>query len=179
MLIILEGVARAGKSSIAELLLKKLDNLGLATSILKCDRGDNPYEDMVSTHLPAAYERDSVVIADRAHISELVYNSFYARTPPYPLIAMKRFDGGLSLGHTLLVYVDARTDILVARHTISSRPLEGSNEADIDTLKHLFVSEFNLSLCRKVSVTNNATEDLDAAAEKILTKFLREIFSRG
>lgn len=135
MLVILEGQARTGKTSVTHELIRRFRTAGIQARMFKSAvRSENPAEAIITQLLPLCFDDDCIWICDRAHITEQVYTLYNKRDRPYPSLMIARIDEIMAMSGSLLFYLVTETDILEQRMAATGRESEGS----IEMIRYIF-----------------------------------------
>lgn len=128
MLIIIEGQARTGKTTLARNLAEMIEKTGQKANIFKRkERSENPAVAIIRDLLPLVIDHTAHWIVDRAHITEKVYTAYNSRPKAYPDEAIDWIDECFAASpEVILVYLTADEATLRRRHADTIRPFEGS-----------------------------------------------------
>lgn len=124
MLIILEGPARTGKTTLAAWLDELFAEAGINSKRYKEVRDDHPVDGMRKFQAPLAYDKNAVHIVDRSLLTEQVMSNVYGRRVDWTYDDMKALDRLFAEGQTLLVLLTADEKTLLKRHEETKRELE-------------------------------------------------------
>lgn len=139
MLVMVEGLANSGKTS----LVKALADSGLAHT-KKFVRTDNPVMDMAAA-LPPMMLSDDLWVLDRGHGTELVLSAVLNRPIPYTMKQFIMLDNMLSL-NTIVMFIDVPKDELKRRMQVTGRLPEGP----YDKMRMLWSAFLIGTKCEKV-----------------------------
>lgn len=134
MLLIIEGQARTGKTSLVLALVNALDKMGVPAFTRKSHKRDDYAWYMVSDVVPMALAGDAMYVLDRAHLSEIVYRAYEDNMSLEHYRDMMAVDRVLATAGALLVHVRAEPQELIERHALTGRPFEG----DVFVLGEMF-----------------------------------------
>lgn len=147
MLVILEGPDRSGKTTLAQNLKVRFEAAGKKCEIFKRkERSENPTAAIFTHVFPLVYE-ETVWIADRLHLTESVFSSYYNREVVYPYETIGWIDTCFAIvpRRTALMLLFANPTVLEARHLATNEP----PEFDVEAVSDLFVSAFEMSSMMK------------------------------
>lgn len=133
MLIIIEGQARVGKTSLSKMLVQELNKANVSAKMLKSYKRPDYMNYLVRDVLPLGLDMN-VNILDRAHLSELVYRIYDKTMDDDYFAELLGFDKVLAHTHTVQIVLTCDPYILAKRHLETERNLEG----DIETIGELF-----------------------------------------
>lgn len=161
MLVIFEGQRSTGKSTIIDLVARKLLRKGYDVKQLKLTRSQSPVVVMKAVMPPAALsELSEITLMDRAHVSEMVYSMHTGRDITYEPQELLDLDEELSTMDTLMIFLDCSTKILIERMKFDNKEPEGDIEA-IGTLFHQVVGQTNI----QTAFVDNTYLTLDETVE--------------
>lgn len=164
MLIILEGQARTGKSTLANAIFEHLKTKQTPCFVHKFKRTPNALRTMIQYILPMAFD-DKIHVVDRAHLTEVIFNELLSRDAPFTYSDIIHLDNFLSLGNSLLVLVTCPEHVRMKREVETKRLSEG----DPKVVRWMFEKAFGRSVMNKMVVDTSARE-MNEVVESILTK---------
>jgi thymidylate kinase len=133
MLIIIEGQARVGKTSLSKMLVQQLSEVKVPAKMLKSYKRPDYMNYLVHDVLPLGLD-SNVNILDRAHLSEIVYRIYDETMTDDHFAELLGFDKVLSYTNTIQIVLVCDSYQLAKRHLETERNLEG----DIEVIGALF-----------------------------------------
>lgn len=162
MLIEIEGIAHAGKSTLVEALRKE----GFVKDVLKLHHTCNTVATYNETLIPLATD-SWVHVTDRGHGSEWVYSNLWGRREPWTAHQYWQLDMTLGKEGTRVVYLDQPDEVLLARYAKTGREQEG----DLSELRGLWEQFLLDTSCKVLRVDSRF--DLDEVV-KSLKRYVME-----
>lgn len=137
MLCIIEGPDRVGKTTLARGLQTKFKNEGRQCEIFKrAERSSNPMQAIIKDVFPLVHDR-TIWIADRMHITEMVFSVYHKRKLLYSPEQLLWIDTcfGLAFDAAVLISLTAPTDILKQRYIETGEEIE----FDLEIVSKMFI----------------------------------------
>ena len=150
MLIEIEGIAHAGKSTLVEALRKE----GFVKDTLKLHHTCNTVTTYNEILIPRAAD-SWVHVTDRGHGSEWVYSNLWNRREPWTAHQFWQLDMTLGKEGTRVVYLSQPHDILIQRYMDTGRKPEG----DLDEIEALWEQFLLDTSCKVLRVDYRFTLD--------------------
>lgn len=174
MLIILEGVDRSGKSTLAKMITDLLRRLHPADRVELLRAGPPVKHPLDEYERPLFHYRPGSghhIICDRWHIGERVYPSVFGRKTALTNAGTSHIEAFLRSRGALLVYLHAAPSVLDARLDAEQRATPGSSlvdSAQLTVSRHLMDVEARASTLYRYEVDTTLDRDMAFDARNVV-----------
>lgn len=165
-ILILDGQARTGKTTTAQLVRSELIKRGYKVELEKFTKDERSrHHTLIGEILPMAVDDGVIHILDRGIFTELVYAKLYGRI--YNPDILKLIDELMGRLPVFIALLEADASVLIERHKNTNRELEG----DIETIARMF--EYELLQSQIMSQTyDTSSASPTELVEQIVDDFL-------
>lgn len=174
MLIILEGVDRSGKSTLAKMITDLLRRLHPADRVELLRAGPPMKHPLDEYERPLFHYRPGSghhIICDRWHIGERVYPSVFGRKTALTNAGTSHIEAFLRSRGALLVYLHAAPSVLDARLDAERRATPGSSlvdSAQLTVSRHIMDVEARASTLVRYEVDTTLDRDMTFRASNVI-----------
>lgn len=174
MLIILEGVDRSGKSTLAKMITDLLRRLHPADRVELLRAGPPMKHPLDEYERPLFHYRPGSghhIICDRWHIGERVYPSVFGRKTALTNAGTSHIEAFLRSRGALLVYLHAAPSVLDARLDAERRATPGSSlvdSAQLTVSRHIMDVEARASTLVRYEIDTTLDRDMTFRASNVI-----------
>lgn len=174
MLIILEGVDRSGKSTLAKMITDLLRRLHPADRVELLRAGPPVKHPLDEYERPLFHYRPGSghhIICDRWHIGERVYPSVFGRKTALTNAGTSHIEAFLRSRGALLVYLHAAPSVLDARLDAERRATPGSSlvdSAQLTVSRHIMDVEARASTLVRYEIDTTLDRDMTFRASNVI-----------